>query len=136
MLSEICAGKTVIALAGTKEQVYVRLKTFFCNCSVITFRDDHDLLDLLQFQLQLHNSSTIEGTVKSLNLGTVMKNRDVLKNKGHLQLTVAWDHVIKYNLTKIERIQQSATKHITGSNLDKERLELLELLPLSYRREV
>jgi hypothetical protein len=26
MLSEICAGKTVLALAGTKEQVYVGLK--------------------------------------------------------------------------------------------------------------
>jgi hypothetical protein len=33
-------------------------------------------------------SSTIEGTVKSLNLGMVMKYRDVLKNKDHLQLSM------------------------------------------------
>ena len=51
--------------------------------------------------------------------------------------TVGWDGSAKRNLILLEKVQRRVTRHIVGSETEySERLANLDLLPLSYRREI
>jgi hypothetical protein len=51
--------------------------------------------------------------------------------------SVAWDTSSKRNLAKLEGVQRHVTRHIIGNEIEyPDRLRILDLLPLSFRREI